>query len=45
MFSHKGSRQERVLLKDGDYSCCYDIIVNNKELPNTERKMIKEVIT
>ena len=33
------------LLKDGDYFCFDDIIVKIKELPNSEREMIKEVIT
>ena len=35
----------QVLLKDGDYFCFDDIMVKIKELPNPERKMIKEVIT
>ena len=35
----------QVLLKNGDYFCFDDIIVNIKELPNPEREMIKEVIT
>lgn len=45
MFAHKGPRQERVLLKDGDYSCLDDITVKIKQLPNPEGEMIKEVIT
>ena len=35
----------QVLLKDGDYFCFDDIIVEIKELPIPEREIIKEVIT
>ena len=35
----------QVLLKDGDYFCFDDIIVEIKELPNPEREMIKDIIT
>ena len=33
----------QVLLKDGDYLCCDEIIAKIKGLPNPEREMIKEV--
>ena len=35
----------KLLLKEGDFLCFYDIVVKIKELPTPERKMINEVIS